>query len=105
MLRRVYESRIRLRDDPSLYVVRVYGERASRGRWEAWLEFVDAKTGDVLLTGRETTQPDLAKLRYWAQGLGPAYLEGAFARAKRRLGVPITRRRLRFGRGSRGREL
>ena len=30
---------------------------------------------------RETTQPNLTDLNYWATGLTPVYLEGALARA------------------------
>ena len=40
-----------------------------RGRWR---------------TGTETTQPDQGAITYWATGLESAYLEGAFARARRR---------------------
>src|SRR5262245_1530581 len=32
-------------------------------------------------TARETTQPNLADLEYWATGLTPIYLEGALNRA------------------------
>ena len=32
-------------------------------------------------SGRETTQPNLADLEYWATGLTPVYLEGALKRA------------------------
>jgi hypothetical protein len=35
----------------------------------------------VLRSGRETTQPNLTNLEYWAQGLTPVYLEGALRRA------------------------
>ena len=33
------------------------------------------------MTDRETTQPNLRALEYWATGLTPAYLEGALDRA------------------------
>jgi hypothetical protein len=35
----------------------------------------------VLRSARETTQPNLTDLEYWAQGLTPVYLEGALRRA------------------------
>jgi hypothetical protein len=51
-----------------------------------WLEFhsADAKQ-PAMLTEQETSQPNRTALEYWADGLEPVYLEGAFARAKGRL--------------------
>jgi hypothetical protein len=66
-----------------LYVARVYGAQREDGTWIGWLEFVAADRADVLYTNRETTQPNRAALLYWASGLQPSYLEGAFARALR----------------------
>ena len=66
----------------NLYEVFVYGEPRLDGTWEGWLEFVPL---DSVLssrrTERETTQPDLPALEYWATGLEPLYLAGAFERA------------------------
>ena len=66
----------------NLYEVFIYGEPQLDGTWEGWLEFVPL---DPVLssrrTDRETTQPDLAALEYWASGLEPLYLTGAFERA------------------------
>ena len=66
----------------NLYEVFIYGELRLDGTWEGWLEFVPL---DPLLssrrTDRETTQPDLAALEYWATGLEPLYIAGAFERA------------------------
>src|SRR5205814_6429032 len=54
-------------------------------------EFVAADgRGPVLRTDRETTQPNRAAIAYWASGLEPVYLEGAFDRARRR--DPFSRR-------------
>jgi hypothetical protein len=50
--------------------------------WEGWIEFL-GDNGLYLRTPRETTQPDRRALEYWASGLSPTYLEGAFARAER----------------------
>ena len=64
------------------YEVFIYGEPRLDGTWEGWLEFVPL---DPVLsrrrTDRETTQPDLSALEYWATGLEPLYLAGAFERA------------------------
>lgn len=64
------------------YEVFIYGEPRLDGTWEGWLEFVPL---DAALpsrrTERETTQPDLSALEYWATGLEPLYLAGAFERA------------------------
>jgi hypothetical protein len=65
------------------YTVCVYGEPGAEGSWEGWIEFNPFDTAQpVLRTERETTQPDKAALTYWASGLEPLYLEGAFARAR-----------------------
>jgi hypothetical protein len=64
------------------YVAHVYGEAREDGTWEGWLEFAPAGgAGAARRTGRETTQPDRDALAYWASGLEPIYLDGAFARA------------------------
>jgi len=65
------------------YSVMARGERSASGTWEGWLEFYPVdKAKAVLLTGRETTQPDRSALAYWASGLEPLYFEGAFDRAR-----------------------
>ena len=66
--------------DGTSYAARVCGREREDGLWEGWIEFVDAATGTVLRTVRETTQPNLRDLTYWATGLSPVYLEGALAR-------------------------
>jgi len=64
------------------FVASAHGEERADGTWEGWIEFRPAAgVGDVRRTGRETTQPDRGALRYWASGLEPVYLQGAFARA------------------------
>jgi len=85
----------RLLERARRYRVEVYGERRAGRGWEAWLEFVDDRTGDRALTAVETTQRDLRQLRSWANGLTGAYLEGAYARARRRFGAAAPSR---FGR-------
>ena len=47
------------------------------------MEFDPADGSAPSRTGRETTQPNLADLEYWASGLTPVYLEGALSRAGR----------------------
>ena len=64
------------------YDVFIYGEPRSDGTWEGWIDFVPIDpTLPSRRTGRETTQPDLTALEYWATGLEPMYLAGAFERA------------------------
>ena len=65
------------------YVAYAYGEERADGKWEGWIEFRPAAEGQgaARRTGRETTQPDRDALAYWASGLEPVYLDGAFARA------------------------
>jgi hypothetical protein len=66
----------------NLYEVFVYGEPRLDGTWEGWLEFVPLDSALASRrTERETTQPDLTALEYWATGLEPLYLAGAFERA------------------------
>jgi len=68
------------------YSVVVYGERRADGNWEGWLEFCPENALVGIRTGRETTQPHRSALAYWASGLEPIYLEGAFDRALRAQG-------------------
>ena len=72
----------RVVDGDTTYVVWICGQERAEGTWEGWLEFHPTGSGqEVILTGQETTQPNLAALEYWADGLEPVYLEGALARA------------------------
>lgn len=63
------------------YHVRACGRQRSDGLWEGWIEFDPDGRSAALRTRRETTQPTLAALEYWASGLTTVYLEGALARA------------------------
>ena len=60
------------------------GRARSDGRWEGWIEFVDLAGDERLRTDIETRQSNEQAFRYWAAGVGPAYLEGAFKRARSR---------------------
>jgi hypothetical protein len=62
------------------YSARACGRQREDYLWKGWIEF-EGSGGDVLRSGRETTQPNLTDLEYWAQGLTPVYLEGALHRA------------------------
>jgi hypothetical protein len=64
------------------YVARAVGGPRAGGTWVGWLEFVAVGERRVRRTGQETTQPDREALIYWASGLEPTYLEGAFERAR-----------------------
>jgi hypothetical protein len=71
-----------------LYYGRAIGRLAPDGLWEGWLEFVLAGSDETVLTPRETEQPNLTDLKYWAQGLTSVYLEGALERALHPHGTP-----------------
>ncbi len=76
------ETDLETRDEAGQrYDVRICGRQRPDGTWIGWIEFVAADSAEGLRTGRETTQPDLDALRYWAGGLEPTYFEGAFNRA------------------------
>jgi len=66
--------------DGLTYAARAYGAENELGLWEGWLEFEGP--GGRLVTPRETTQPNLPDLEYWASGLSPVYLEGALERTE-----------------------
>jgi hypothetical protein len=58
------------------------GDPQADNTWFGWLQFRSAgRPTRTLRTGRETTQPNREALLYWATGIEPIYLEGAFARA------------------------
>jgi len=60
------------------------GRVRSDGMWEGWIEFVDLAEDERLRTDVETMQSNEQAFRYWAAGVGPTYLEGAFRRARSR---------------------
>ena len=62
------------------YTARACGRRRGDGLWEGWVEFVPSDGAPAIHSARETTQPNLADLAYWATGLTAVYLEGALAR-------------------------
>lgn len=59
----------------------VVGLRRDDGLWDGFIEFRDEEEGSVHVTPRETTQPNVDGLVYWATGLSAVYLEGALERA------------------------
>ena len=63
------------------WTIEAWGEGREDGRWEGWLVFMPADGSPPLATPRETTQSNRRALEYWANGLAPTYLEGAFSRA------------------------
>jgi hypothetical protein len=70
------------------YDVRICGRQLADRRWEGWIEFDPGDGSPVLRTPRETTQPRLTDLDYWASGLTPVYLDGALTRAVHAAHVP-----------------
>jgi hypothetical protein len=78
------------RDAFGEYRARAIGRAAPDGMWEGWLEFIPLDgSGEVLITGAESRQPEREHLVYWATGLTPVYLEGALARARRPVTVRV----------------
>jgi hypothetical protein len=72
-----------LRDPEGIdYRARACGGERPDGTWIGWVEFHPVGGGLVWRTERETTQPNRGALAYWAGGLEPQYLEGAFVRAR-----------------------
>ena len=68
-------------EDGTRYIARACGGLADNGLWQGWIEFIPTTGGEVLRTGRETTQPNRQDALYWATGLTGVYLEGALNRA------------------------
>ena len=62
------------------YRVMIEGEERKDGTWAGRVVFADGRK--TRRTSQETSQPDRKALEYWATGLEPVYLEGAFGRAK-----------------------
>ena len=79
-----YEYPDVLRRGEETYRPTAAGRRRSDGEWEGWIEFADASGVERAATDIETTQPNADAFRYWADGVGVAYLEGALARALER---------------------
>lgn len=50
------------------------------GTWAGRIAFSDGALWRR--TGQETSQPNREALEYWASGLEPVYLEGAFGRSR-----------------------
>jgi hypothetical protein len=82
----IYETPLQLDDDVT-FIAEAWGREREDGTWEGWLEFASGRGAAVLHSPRETTQPNLAALQYWASGLTPVYLAGALERA---LTPPVT---------------
>ena len=72
-------------EDGTRYIARACGGPADNGLWQGWIEFLPTTGGEVLRSGRETTQPNRQDAMYWATGLTAVYLEGALERALRPL--------------------
>jgi len=66
--------------DGRAYTPRACGRRRDDGLWEGRIEFVPSDGSPVIRSARETTQPNLADLEYWASGLTAVYLDGALGR-------------------------
>lgn len=69
--------------DGITYTARACGSEADNGHWQGWIEFIPDDGGEIVRSGRETTQPNRTDTLYWATGLTHVYLEGALERALR----------------------
>jgi hypothetical protein len=78
---RIYEDSPLALTDGRVYIAQASGRERDDGTWEGWLEFLPDDGSLVLRSQRETTQPNLGALEYWASGLTPVYLRGAVERA------------------------
>ena len=73
----------RVTDGDRTFSVTALGLQRDDGSWIGWLEFHALDDGGILVTDQETSQPNRDAVAYWAAGLEPIYLEGAFERALR----------------------
>jgi len=71
------------RDGDTRYRARVVAASCQGTTWQGWIEFIPTGGGAPCRTDRETVQPDRHAVVYWAEGLEPLYLDGAFERACR----------------------
>ncbi len=65
------------------FLARIYASQRTDGTWVAWIAFLNQETGEMRSTSPETSQSKLSDVVYWAGGIEPTYLEGAFHRATR----------------------
>ncbi len=81
MAEHIHTYAVRVEKSGIEYEARIYGARRAADTWTGWIEFHPTR-GPALVrrTGQETTQPTRDALEYWAGGLEPVYLEGAFDR-------------------------
>lgn len=77
-------------DSGRMYRPSVVAATAPDGHWNAWIEFVDSDSGEVLRTGIETRQTTEADLHHWASVLSDVYLQGAVCRATQSGGLVMT---------------
>lgn len=72
------------------YHARAVGRQAEDSMWEGWFEFEPLDdNGPVIVGSAETRQPEYHDLVYWATGITPVFLEGAFDRALHPLTVQV----------------
>ena len=71
------------RDRAVTYRARVLAAPYRATTWQGWIEFIPVGKGTPCRTDWETVQPDRDAVVYWAEGLEPLYLDGAFERACR----------------------
>ncbi len=84
MVELIHEHATRIRTPAGEhFIARTFAAPQPDGTWVGWLEFEpEAGEGPKLATERETRQPNIDAMVYWASGLEAVYIEGAFERAK-----------------------
>ena len=78
-------------DGDARYRARVMAAPYRDKTWQGWIEFIPVGKGTPCRTEWETVQPDRHAVVYWAEGLEPLYLDGAFERACRGATAPTLR--------------
>jgi hypothetical protein len=79
------------------YLIRVITERQRFATWLGHIELLPMRGRRWLRATRETSQPNMACIEYWATGLEPVYFEGVLERARRQSSHRRTRARRREG--------
>jgi hypothetical protein len=62
------------------FEVVIEGEQRRDGTWGGRVVFLDGQ--GLRRTAQETSQPNRKALEYWATGLEPVFLDGAFDRSR-----------------------
>ena len=81
MFQRIHTYHRIVAADGTSYLPRAYGEPGSDGSWNGYLAFFP-RTGTVVATDRQITEPTLSRLKDWAGELSLEDLHAALGRAR-----------------------